>query len=272
MFSQDDAHIFCEDHQIEEEYQTIFDICDRFYHLFGIEYRLRLGTRPKDSVGDDESWFRAEETLRAILDERTGEAGYLVEEGGGAFYGPKIDIMMYDALGRSWQMGTIQLDFQLPKRFNCTFVDSDNNKRSPVVIHRVIYGSIERFIGILIEHTDGAFPLWISPLQVDVFPVHPDHDDYAREVKARLRDEGVRSRLVGADTSLGARIRQSHKDRTPLALVVGGKEADARTVSVRLRGGVDGGVVGLEPFVEALKGEIDAKSLELDALSDLGTT
>jgi threonyl-tRNA synthetase len=269
MFSQDDAHIFLQEDQIEAEYRAIFDICDRFYHLFGLEYRLRLGTRPPDSVGDDESWERAEATLRRILTERVGDGNYIVEEGGGAFYGPKIDIMMYDALDRGWQMGTIQLDFQLPRRFNCTYADAQDNRVHPVVVHRVIYGSFERFIGILIEHTEGAFPLWLSPVQVDVIPVRPEHAEYGGQVVEELRKVGGRSRTM-ADDSLKARIRRAQHDRTPLMLVIGGKEMETRTVSLRVRGVGDVGTVPLDEFVNRFAQEVGAKSLALDGFVGAG--
>jgi threonyl-tRNA synthetase len=234
-FQQDDAHIFVDQSQIEEEIQRIFDICDRFYGIFGLDFTYRLGTRPEGFIGDVETWGHAEDTLAAILKDRTGGA-FEQEDGGGAFYGPKIDILMSDVLGRQWQMGTIQLDFQLPRRFGCTFTDETGERKVPVVIHRVIYGSLERFLGIYIEHTAGAFPLWLSPVQVAVIPVAPDHAGYAREVYDSLRQAGIRADLDDRNETLNARVRNAEKQRIPLILVLGGREAEGGTVSVRRRG------------------------------------
>ena len=233
-FQQDDAHIFIDPSQIDEEIQRIFDICDRFYGIFGLDFTYRLGTRPESFIGDIETWDHAEDTLAAILKDRTGGA-FEREEGGGAFYGPKIDILMSDVLGRQWQMGTIQLDFQLPRRFGCTFTDQNGERKTPVVIHRVIYGSLERFLGIYIEHTAGAFPLWLSPVQVAVIPVAPDHAEYARKVQASLQQAGVRADLDDRGETLNARVRNAEKQKIPLILVLGGREADSGAVSVRRR-------------------------------------
>jgi threonyl-tRNA synthetase len=233
-FQQDDAHIFIDPSQIDDEIQRIFDICDRFYGIFGLDFSYRLGTRPDSFIGDIETWNHAEDTLAAILKDRTGGA-FEREDGGGAFYGPKIDILMSDVLGRQWQMGTIQLDFQLPRRFGCTFTDQNGERRTPVVIHRVIYGSLERFLGIYIEHTAGAFPLWLSPVQVVVIPVAPDHAEYARKVQASLRQAGVRVDLDERGETLNARVRDAEKQKIPLILVLGGREADSGVVSVRRR-------------------------------------
>jgi threonyl-tRNA synthetase len=234
-FQQDDAHIFVDHSQIEEEIQRIFDICDRFYGIFGLDFTYRLGTRPEGFIGDVETWEHAEETLAAILKDRTGGA-FEQEDGGGAFYGPKIDILMSDVLGRQWQMGTIQLDFQLPRRFGCTFTDENGERKVPVVIHRVIYGSLERFLGIYIEHTAGAFPLWLSPIQVAVIPVAPNHAEYAHKVYDGLRQAGIRADLDDRNETLNARVRNAEKQRIPLILVLGSREAEGGTVSVRRRG------------------------------------
>jgi threonyl-tRNA synthetase len=233
-FQQDDAHIFIDPSQIDDEIQRIFDICDRFYGIFGLDFSYRLGTRPDSFIGDIETWNHAEDTLAAILKDRTG-AAFEQEDGGGAFYGPKIDILMSDVLGRQWQMGTIQLDFQLPRRFGCTFTDQNGERRTPVVIHRVIYGSLERFLGIYIEHTAGAFPLWLSPVQVVVIPVAPVHAEYARKVQASLQQAGVRVDLDERGETLNARVRDAEKQKIPLILVLGGHEADSGAVSVRRR-------------------------------------
>jgi threonyl-tRNA synthetase len=191
-FQQDDAHIFVTEEQIEEEFARILEIAQLFYGIFGLRYTLRLGTRPDDFMGDPETWDKAEAALQRILDEHAGPGNYLIGEGEGAFYGPKIDILMEDALGRQWQTGTIQLDFQLPRRFGCTYTDRDGTEKTPVVIHRVIYGSLERFIGILIEHFAGAFPVWLAPVQAVVIPIADRHLPYAFRVRERLREAGLR--------------------------------------------------------------------------------
>lgn len=265
-FMQDDAHIFCEEDQIEEVYQDIFDLCDRFYHVFGLTYRFRLGTRPEAYMGDNHSWERAEATLVSILEDRVGKGQYRIEEGGGAFYGPKIDIMMEDSLGRSWQTGTIQLDFQLPKRFNCTYIDRDGKKQYPVVVHRVIYGSFERFIGILIEHTAGSFPLWLSPVQVMIVPVRSDFLGYAKELQECLRSSRIRVSVLDEQGSLRAKVRKAQTGHTPVVLIVGGREEAERTANVRLRGIGEIGVVDVDQLAGILAQEISARSLKLDTL------
>jgi threonyl-tRNA synthetase len=245
---QDDAHIFVTEEQIADEYERIFDIADRFYRIFGLEYRLRLGTRPTDYIGDVETWERAEQALHGILERRMGAGNYLVADGDGAFYGPKVDILMKDALGRDWQMGTIQLDFQLPRRFDCTYTGADNAEHTPVVIHRVIYGSLERFIGILIEETAGAFPVWLSPEQARIIPVLEAHGGRAAEVLDELRDASVRADIDSSERRLGARIRSAQLMKIPFALVIGDREIEEGTVSVRERGGTDHGSMSVEDF------------------------
>jgi threonyl-tRNA synthetase len=261
-FRQDDAHIFITPDQIREEYERIFEICDRFYGVFGLDYQLRLGTRPDDYLGDLDTWNRAEATLRSMLEERTGEAGYMVEEGGGAFYGPKIDIMMHDVIGRPWQMGTIQLDFQLPRRFDCVYVDNEGERRSPVVVHRVIYGSVERFIGILIEHFAGAFPTWLAPVQAVVIPIADRHLDYALEVRDQLRKSGARVDVDASDDTMGAKIRHQQMQKVPYMLVVGDNEVGSNTVSVRRRTGEETRGVDVEDFAAKLRSEVADQTLE----------
>ena len=263
---QDDAHIFVTPDQIRDEYERIFDICDLYYQIFELRYELRLGTRPDDFIGDVETWEKAEAALRSILDERAGPSRYLVEDGGGAFYGPKIDIVMHDALAREWQMGTIQLDFNLPRRFGCTYTDHDGEKKTPVVIHRVIYGSLERFIGILIEHTAGAFPLWIAPVQVKVIPVRPEHAAYAEDVASALRAEAFRVEVDHEDEPLSAKIRRAQTEKVPVMLVLGQREMDQRTVNPRLRTGVQLGAMPLEKLCELLHQEVASKAFALDNL------
>src|SRR6266545_4871528 len=264
---QDDAHIFVTPDQIGDEYARIFDICDLYYSIFGLRYELRLGTRPDDYIGEIETWDRAESTLKAILDDRVGPGRYTVEEGDGAFYGPKIDILMYDALGREWQMGTIQLDMQLPGRFDCTYTDSDGQKKTPVVIHRVIYGSLERFLGILIEHTAGAFPLWISPVQVKAIPVRLEQSAYAEAVAAILRSSDFRVEVDHEDTALSAKIRRAQLEKVPVMLVLGQREVDQELVSPRLRTGENLGAMPLEKLSELLRHTVDSKALDLQDLA-----
>jgi threonyl-tRNA synthetase len=257
-FTQDDAHIFCTEEQIGEEYRQIFEICDLFYGLFDLGYRFRLGTRPEDYIGDLETWERAEAELKQILDE--AGADYWIEPGDGAFYGPKIDIMMDDALGRSWQMGTIQLDFQLPRRFGCTYTDSHDQQQTPVVIHRVIYGSLERFIGILIEHTAGAFPAWLAPVQAQVITVGASHRDTAADIARRLRKSRIRGVFDDRDRKVGAKIREAQLQKVPWMLVVGDREVETGTVSLRTRAGDRHDPMTVEQFIDYARSEIEARS------------
>lgn len=264
---QDDAHIFVTPDQISDEYERIFDVCDLYYKIFDLKYELRLGTRPDDFIGDPETWERAESALREILDRRVGPSRYRVEEGDGAFYGPKIDIVMQDALGREWQMGTIQLDLQLPRRFDCKYTDRDGIQKMPVVIHRVIYGSLERFIGILIEHTAGAFPLWISPVQIKVIPVRIEHVEYAAEVTEALRAEGFRAEVDEDDTALSAKVRKAQHEKVPVMLVLGDREVEGRMVAPRLRTGTKLSTMSLEKLCGLLHDEVASKAFTLDSLA-----
>ena len=260
MFRQDDAHIFVSEDQIEEEYGRILQLCDQFYSIFGLEYHLRLGTRPNEYIGDLESWNRAETALRRILDRKAGEGRYMVLEGDGAFYGPKIDILMKDCLGRPWQMGTIQLDFQLPRRFDCRFTDKDGTEMTPVVIHRVIYGSLERFIGILIEHFAGALPLWIAPVQARLIPIADRHVAYCREVAGQLDAAGLRSEVDDSQNRMNAKIRTAQIDKIPYILVVGDREQEAGTVAVRLRTKENLGALALNRVIERMTDAVAAKA------------
>ncbi len=244
-FQQDDAHIFVTEEQIEEEYDRILEITDLFYRVFGMEYTLRLGTRPADFMGDIETWDRAEASLLRILERHAGQGGFTVEEGDGAFYGPKIDILMKDAIGRSWQTGTIQLDFQLPRRFGCEYVDASGATRTPVVIHRVIYGSLERFIGVLIEHFAGQLPLWLAAVQVEVVPVQDDVEavmDRVRDLVQRFEAAGLRAALSDhPGERMQARIRDAELRKVPYVVVVGKRDLergdDVVTVRDTRRGG-----------------------------------
>jgi threonyl-tRNA synthetase len=256
-FRQDDAHIFVTEDQIESEYQNVFEIVDRFYSIFGLEYSFRLGTRPEGFLGDVATWDRAEETLKKIL-EKSGQ-NYFVEEGDGAFYGPKVDILMKDSLGRNWQMGTIQLDFQLPQRFNLTYVDADGKQKTPITIHRVIYGSLERFIGILIEHYAGAFPLWLAPVQAVIIPISDKHIEYAQKIEQALSQVNIRIEVDSRNESMGARIRDAQLQKVPLMLVVGDKEQADNAVAVRYRDGKEQEVLQLEQFIGRITELISTK-------------
>ncbi len=254
-FRQDDAHIYVSEDQVEAEYLNVFEIVERFYSIFGMKYSFRLGTRnPENFMGDIETWNRAEDTLKKIL-EKSGIA-YFVQDGDGAFYGPKVDILMKDALGRSWQMGTVQLDFQQPRRFDLKYVDKDGSQKTPIAIHRVIYGSLERFIGILIEHYAGAFPLWLAPVQAVVLPISEKHADYAQKVINDLKLSGVRCELDARSESLGARIRDAEMQKIPYILVVGDKEIDSGSVSVRRRHSKDTQTQPVNDLLSTLKQEI----------------
>ena len=262
-FQQDDAHIFLMEDQIEDEYQRIFEIADLFYKIFDMKYTLRLGTRPEGYIGDLETWNKAEAVLRSILDKYAGQGNYIVKEGDGAFYGPKADILIEDALGRSWQLGTIQLDFQLPRRFNCSYIDKDGQEKMPVVIHRAICGSLERFIGILIEHTAGAFPVWIAPVQARLIPIADRHIAYAQQVMEHLRSQGIRVEMDDSRERMNAKIREAQLQKIPYMLVVGDKEAADNAVSVRLRTNQNLGRMSLADFVERIAGLIKARSNDL---------
>lgn len=250
-FSQDDAHIFVAESQIEEEIENIFEIVGKFYKVFDLDYSFRLGTRPEKFMGDKKTWDEAEKVLKRIL-ENSGKK-FIVLEGDGAFYGPKIDILMKDSLGREWQMGTIQLDFQLPRNFKLTYNDRDGKEKTPVTIHRVIYGSLERFIGILTEHYAGAFPAWIAPVQAIVLPISEKQMDYAKEVVQKLKDEDVRVELDERNESIGKKIRDAEVQKIPFMLVVGDREKESGEVALRIYGEGDKGKVALSRFIDELK-------------------
>ncbi len=258
-FRQDDSHNFVTEDQIEEEYERILEIAERFYGIFGLEYHLRLGTRPEKFLGEPELWDKAEAALKNILKKTKKE--YLILEGDGAFYGPKIDILMKDALGREWQMGTIQLDFQQPRRFNLHYIDQEGQKKTPVVIHRVIYGSLDRFIGLLIEHFAGAFPLWLSPVQIAVLPIGEKHVEEAGKVTEYFKSLGLRAELHDQNESIGKKIRAVEMMKIPYLAIMGDKELSAHNVSVRKRGGEDLGSVDPMQWIQQLKKDIESKSL-----------
>ncbi len=262
-FQQDDAHIFVAPEQIEEEFEHIFKLIDYFYGLFSLPYIFRLSLRPDKFVGEVDVWDKAERILESILERRAGKDGYIVAPGEGAFYGPKVDILMKDSLGRKWQMGTIQLDFQLPSRFNCKYIDSDGKAKVPVVIHRAIYGSLDRFIAILLEHTAGNLPLWLAPLKAIVIPIADRHHDYAESVSASLRERGIRCEIDKSSHSMNRRIREAELKRVPYIIVVGDKEAERGTVSVRYRGGEKENDIDLSEFALRVANLISDKTSQL---------
>ena len=262
-FTQDDSHIFCTREQAGDEIVSLLGFVLRMLRTFGFtEFEANLSTRPKDkSLGSDEEWDEATAALRAALDD-TG-LSYGLDEGGGAFYGPKIDVHVRDAIGRKWQLSTIQVDFQLPQRFEMEYVGADNGRHRPVMIHRALFGSIERFFGILVEHYAGAFPAWLAPVQARVLPVSDDHADYADEVAARLHAAGLRAETAAADETLGARIRRAKLDKLPYILVVGDDDVAHDTVGVNRRGSDrPQRDVGVDAFIERLRGEVETRSHE----------
>lgn len=256
-FQQDDSHNFISEDMIESEYQHIFELCEKFYGIFDMEYSFRLGTRPEKFMGDPESWDKAEAALKNVLEKSTRP--YKVLEGDGAFYGPKVDILMKDAIGREWQMGTIQLDYQIPKNFDLKYTDKDGLKKTPVVVHRVIYGSLERFIGILIEHFAGAFPLWLSPVQVAVVPIADRHEEYAQKFVDSCKENGIRVELDNRSERLQAKIRDHEIAKHPYVVIVGDKEIETQTVSVRSRSTKEVGLMKSQEFIDKLLREIENK-------------
>ena len=258
-FTQDDAHIYITEDQIEDEVTRIIKIIDTMYKLFKFDYFVELSTRPDDRMGTDEEWDRAEEGLKKAL--KNNGMDYILNEGDGAFYGPKIDFHLRDCLGRTWQCGTIQLDIQLPQRFHLEYVGADGEKHQPIMIHRVVFGSIERFMGILIEHFAGAFPTWLAPTQVEVIPVSDKTLDYATKVKTDLENAGIRVHLDDRAEKMGYKIREAQVHKIPYMLVVGPKEAEENKVAVRSRAKGDEGNFAVADFINRIKDEIDNKTL-----------
>ena len=256
-FTQDDAHIFMTPEQIQPEITNVIKLFNEVYSTFGLKYHAELSTRPENSMGDDASWELATEGLRKALEANHLE--YIVNEGDGAFYGPKIDFHLQDSIGRTWQCGTIQLDMQLPEKFNCEYTGEDGQKHRPVMIHRVVYGSIERFIGILIEHFAGSFPVWMAPNQVRVMPITDKQQAYAKEVNDRLFELGYRTQLDDRNEKIGKKIREAQVQKVPFMLIVGEKEAESGTVAVRQRHGGDLGAMSLDDFIARMQKDIDAK-------------
>ena len=257
-FTQDDAHIFMMPEQIKDEIKDVAKLIDEVYTLFGFKYHVELSTRPEDSMGSDEDWDMATDALRSALDELGLD--YVVNEGDGAFYGPKIDFHLEDSIGRTWQCGTIQLDFQLPMRFELEYVGADGEKHRPIMIHRVAFGSIERFIGILIEHFAGAFPMWLAPEQVRILPISDKFLDKANEIKQKLFDAGIRVSLDDRAEKVGYKIREAQLKKVPYMLIVGEKEVESGTVSVRSRKDGDLGAVSVDEFIKKALEEIETKA------------
>ena len=257
MFRQDDAHNFITQDQIGSEIKDIIEIAKYLYGIFGLDFELTLSTRPDDFMGDIELWNEAEANLRSVLDELCGVNQYRINEGDGAFYGPKIDIKMKDCLGREWQMGTVQVDFQLPLRFNLSYIDSNGDKKVPILIHRALFGSFERFIGIITEHFAGAFPVWLAPVQVKVLPISDNQKAYAEEVVARLAKEGLRVELDDRQEKIGYKIREAQLSKVPYMLILGEKEVEAGAVGVRARKEGDIGAMPIDAFVAKIKEEVE---------------
>ena len=257
-FTQDDAHIFMTPEQIKDEIKGVAGLINEVYSLFGFQYHVELSTRPEDSMGSDEDWEMATDALRSALDEL--QLPYVVNEGDGAFYGPKIDFHLEDSIGRTWQCGTIQLDMQLPQRFELEYTGADGEKHRPIMIHRVAFGSIERFIGILIEHFAGAFPTWLAPVQVKVLPISDKHLEYGQKVLDTLNAAGIRAEIDTRAEKIGYKIREAQMKKIPYMLVVGAKEEEDGLVSVRSRFEGDEGQKSLTDFLAAIKMEIQAKT------------
>ena len=257
-FTQDDAHIFMTWDQMKDEIKNVVRLFDEVYSLFGLPYEIELSTMPDDHMGDEKDWEFAQETLKEAITEM-GKS-YVINEGDGAFYGPKLDFHLQDSLGRTWQCGTIQLDMQLPERFELEYTGADGEKHRPVMIHRVVFGSIERFIGVITEHFAGAFPVWLSPVQVKVMPITDRAADYAKSVAARLDAAKVRVETDLRNEKIGYKIREAQLQKIPYMLVVGDKEAEAGTVSVRTRAGVDLGAMPLDEFMDKIGEQIASRS------------
>lgn len=258
-FTQDDAHIFMTREQIKDEIKGVVKLIDKVYNSFGFEYHIELSTKPEDSLGSDEDWEIATDALRDAVT----ELGYdfEVNEGDGAFYGPKLDFHLTDCLGRTWQCGTIQLDFQLPERFELEYIGADGAKHRPIMIHRVVFGSIERFIGILTEHFAGAFPTWLAPVQVKLLPIADRHFDYLKSVKEKLESHGIRCEIDDRSEKIGFKIRAAQLEKVPYMLVAGDKDIENGTVSVRSRKDGEQGACRLDEFIENIKKEINSKAL-----------
>lgn len=262
-FNQDDAHIFVTEDQIAQEYKNILDLCKLIYSTFDIKFKIRLGTRPADFMGDPKIWDKAEKDLKSLMDE--AKIDYYIGEGEGAFYGPKLDIMMFDCMNRQWQTGTIQLDFQIPRNFKLKYSAADGTEKTPVVIHRTIFGSLERFIGILIEQFAGAFPTWLAPTQVSIIPITDKQLDYAQKLGKILEENGIRYEIDDKAETMQNKIRNAAGQKIPYMLICGGREAESSDmqISVRQRDGQDLKSMPLAEFIDKIKTQISQKSLNL---------
>jgi threonyl-tRNA synthetase len=259
-FTQDDAHIFCMPEQLESEIVGVIDLTEKILQAFGFnDYLLFLSTRPEKAIGEPEQWEQAENSLRRAME--TKGLKYDVDEGGGAFYGPKIDLQIRDAMSRSWQCTTIQFDFNLPERFDLYYIDSKGEQQRPYMVHRAIFGSLERFFGVMVEHYGGYFPLWIAPVQVQIIPITDKQHDFAAEVAAKLRAVGIRVELDQRSEQVGYKIREAEVQKVPYMLIIGAREAEAGTVSLRRHGAGDLGAVSVEEVSSRLLQEIENKEL-----------
>jgi threonyl-tRNA synthetase len=259
-FYQDDAHIFMTNEQIKDEIKGVAELIDKVYKTFGFEYHIELSTQPEDSMGSKEDWDRATNALKEAITEMGRD--FEINEGDGAFYGPKLDFHLKDCLGRTWQCGTIQLDFQMPERFDLEYVGADNKKYRPIMVHRVAFGSIERFLGILTEHFAGAFPMWLAPVQAAILPITDRQNDYAAEISRKLEEHGIRCTVDSRNEKIGYKIREHQTKHVPYMLVIGDKEAADNTVAVRQRNKGDQGVISLDDFVTKAVSQI--KNREVD--------
>jgi threonyl-tRNA synthetase len=259
-FHQDDAHIFMTSDQIGTEVLGVLELAQRIYSRFGLDFHLELSTRPKKSIGSDEQWEMATSGLKAALDRYGRE--YFINEGDGAFYGPKIDIHIKDALGRTWQCGTVQLDMSLPERFDLSYKGADNEKHRPIMIHRVIYGSLERFFGILVEHFAGRFPLWLAPVQVVLLPITQDLADHAEDVRAELETHGIRCEVDNRNESLKKKIRDAQMTYVPLIITIGDKEQESGTLSVRTLDGKVRMGISMDEFITPVLHHMKERTLD----------
>ena len=259
-FTQDDAHIFMTWDQMKDEIKNVVKLFDEVYSVFGLTYQIEVSTMPEDHMGDEKDWDFATETLKAAVEEMGKD--YIINEGDGAFYGPKLDFHLADSLGRTWQCGTIQLDMQLPERFELEYTGEDGAKHRPVMIHRVVLGSIERFIGVITEHFAGAFPAWLSPVQVKILPVTDRAVEYANAISAKLDEQGFRAEVDDRNEKIGKKIREATLEKTPYMLVVGDRDMENNTVSARHRTGEDLGAMSLEEFLSLLGEEVKSKSIK----------
>lgn len=256
-FTQDDAHIYALPEQVKDEIIGVINLVNYIYSVFGFKYRVELSTKPENSMGSDEQWELATNALKQALEEIGMD--YKINEGDGAFYGPKIDFHLEDSIGRTWQCGTIQLDFQMPERFDLTYIGSDGEKHRPVMLHRTVFGSIERFIGVLIEHYAGAFPVWLAPVQVKIIPVLDKHIEYAEEIAKRLDEKGIRIEIDPRNEKIGYKVREAQMEKVPYMLVVGDKEMDSKAVAVRSRKDGDQGSMSVDSFIKKIEEEIAGK-------------